>query len=216
MVYLFIGQDRPAKEARLKQIKEEHLGKELESFNLDIIYAKGLKLKELQEKFLNLPVNSRRRLIVIRDASELNEESREFIARYSCAPHKHLILVIDFERFDPRDNFLKELSANAQTLRFKETLVNDTFGLGRQIASGKTAPALGILTELLKAGERPERILGGLRYVWAKQNIPLAQSKLQMRLLLDCDIEIKKGRLKPAFALEKLVVNLCAFGQPEH
>jgi len=29
-------------------------------------------------------------------------------------------------------------------------------------------------------------------------------------------MEIKMGRLKPIFALEKLVVNLCALGKPFH
>jgi len=216
MVYIFIGQDNPAKELQLKKIRQVYLAKGLEHFNQDIIYAKDAKLKSIQEIFLNLPVNAKNRIIVIKDASALAKDCQEFIKRHLPAASSHIVLVMDFERFDRKDDFLNSVSQNAKILRFKEIPQEDTFSLFRQIESGQIAPALGILARLLKDGQRPERILGGLRYSWEKQNGMIAEKRRKLLALLECDIDIKKGRLKPAFALEKLVINLCAFTKPAH
>ncbi len=216
MVYIFIGQDNPAKELQLKKIRQVYLAKDLEQFNLDIIYAKDAKLKSIQEIFLGLPVNADKRMIVIKDAGNLSKDCREFIERYLPSASRHIVLVMDFEHFDRKDDFLSTVSRHAKILRFTEIPQEDTFGLLRQIESGQAASALSILTRLLKDGERPERILGGLRYSWEKQNGALAENKRRLLALLECDIDIKKGRLKPAFALEKLVIELCVFAKPAH
>ncbi len=63
---------------------------------------------------------------------------------------------------------------------------------------------------LLENGERPERILGGLRYAVEKTTYHPLESKKRLKFLLNCDTDIKTGRLKAEFALERLVVALCA------
>jgi len=55
--------------------------------------------------------------------------------------------------------------------------------------------------------------MGGLRYAWERGVHP-AEAKRRLRLLLECDIDIKAGRIKPEFALERLIVRLCAFRNP--
>ena len=89
MIYLFIGQDSPykdspfsSKDLQLKQIKEEFLPKEIEQFNLDTLYAETLELKDLQEKLLAMPVNSSKRIILIRNANELGRDSEDFILKW--------------------------------------------------------------------------------------------------------------------------------------
>ena len=211
MVYLLIGQDLQAKAAQLKKIKQEFLPKELQDFNFDTLYAKEVTLKDIQERFLAIPLKSAKRIIVIKDAHFLPEESRDFILAYSKKPHKQLVLVLDFEQYDYKDEFIKGVSAHAVLLRYQETVNPDTFTLNRQIDLRKTDIALRLLNQLLKNGEAPERILGGLRYAWEKQDIQTLAAKRKLKLLLNCDLEIKTGRLAPAFALEKLVVSLCGF-----
>jgi DNA polymerase III delta subunit len=66
-----------------------------------------------------------------------------------------------------------------------------------------------VLGQLLREGERPERILGGLRYSFEQGNLVPQQARKRLRLLLNCDIEIKTGRLKAGLALEKLILSLC-------
>ena len=210
-VYLLIGQDIAAKEIQLKKIKQEFLPPQLQDFNLDTLYAKEIILKDIQERFLSIPLKSAKRIIVIKDADSLNEESRNFLLSYSKKPHKQLVLILDFQHYDYKDEFIKGISAHASMLRFKEIVNPDTFVLNRQIELRKTDSALRILNQLFINGEAPERILGGLRYAWEKQGVAALGAKRKLKLLLNCDIEIKTGRLKPAFALEKLVVSLCGF-----
>ena len=211
MVYLLIGQDVLAKETQLTKIKQEFLPKALQDFNLDTLYAKEITLKDIQERILAIPLKSAGRVIVIKDAHSLSEESRDFILAYSKRPHKQLVLVLDFEHYDYKDEFIKGLAPHARSLRFKETVNPDAFALSRQIELRKTDLALRLLNQLLKNGEAPERILGGLRYAWEKQAMEGQDARRKLKLLLGCDIEIKTGRIPPAFALEKLVVSLCSF-----
>jgi hypothetical protein len=58
------------------------------------------------------------------------------------------------------------------------------------------------------------RILGGLGYTWERDVMAPLEAKRRLKLLLNCDVEIKTGRLKPNFALEKLVISLCGAAKP--
>ena len=209
MVYLLIGQDIQSKETQLKKIKQEFLSQELQDFNSDTLYAKEITLKDIQERLLAIPLKGAKRLIIIKDADSLNEESCDFLLAFFKKPQPRIVLVFDFARYDHKNKFIKEMSPGASVLRFKETVNPDAFVLNRQIELRKTDFALRILNQLLKNGEAPERILGGLRYSWEKQGIVAGDARRKLKLLLNCDIEIKTGRLKSAFALEKLVVSLC-------
>ncbi|MFA5350873.1 MAG: hypothetical protein WC357_06060 [Candidatus Omnitrophota bacterium] len=216
MVYLLIGQDPQARESQLRKIKQEFLPKELQDFNLDTLYAKELTLKIMQERFLAIPLKSAKRIIVIKDVDFLDEPSRDFLLSYAKKPNKQLVLVLTLEHYDYKDGFIKSISPFARIMRFKETVNPDTFSLNRQIELRKTDYALRLLNQLLRNGEAPERILGGLRYAWEKQGIQGQEARRKLKLLLGCDVEIKTGKLKPAFALEKLVVGLCGFVQTAH
>jgi len=217
MVYLFIGQDNLSKDSQINKIKQEFLVKKLQDFNYDVLHARELSLKGLQEKLLFLPVKSPRRLLLIRESEGLKEELKEFILGYAKKPSKQTLLVLDFcEPQRKSDYFLKQLSRYAKTYQFRQDFKVDTFSLSRQISLRKPDSALRILGQLIKDGERPERILGGLRYAWEKDYASPMEAKRKLKLLLACDIKIKTGRIKPEFALEKLILELCgpskAFG----
>lgn len=216
MVYLFIGTDSLSKDIQLKAIRKEFLKKETEQFNLDIVYAKELTLKDLQERLLYLPLKNSKRIVVIKDAQNLREDAREFILKYVKEPHKQIILVLDVDKRDKSEEFINHIYRYAKVYQFKETKQPDTFTLSRQIALKKPDSALRLLNQLLKAGERPERILGGLRYSLERDAAGDLTMKRRLRLLLNCDIDIKTGRLKPVFALERLVINLCGLRKPFH
>jgi len=151
-------------------------------------------------------------MVVIRDAGNLDEEILEFLSRrYLKNPAKQIILVLDWGRADKKDVFFRELSRQAKVIRFKEAAEENAFTLSDQIALKRPDAALRILHQLLITGERPERILGGLRYAWERDISHPEQTRKKLKSLLNCDIEIKTGRLKPAMALEKLVITLCSF-----
>lgn len=213
-VYLFIGQDNSSKDTRLNKLKEELLQPHTQHFNLDTLYARELTLKDLQEKLLSLPLGSKKRVIIIKDCQRLKEDVKEFIITYVKKPGAHVALVMDINKYSSRDKFIGEVSKYSEVCRFKEDPYVDTFALSRAIDARKPNFALGVLNQLLRNGEKPERILGGLRYSWENNRSSVSQARKKLALLLACDIDIKTGRLRPDFALEKLVVNLCCFTKP--
>ena len=208
-VYLLIGQDNIFKDAKLAKIKEDFLPKHLESFNSDTLFGRDLTLKNLQEKLLSLPVKTKKRLIIIKEAQALKDEVKNFLLSYCQKKISDLILVLDVSQKSRRDELVDGLLKVAQVFRCKETELPDAFVLWRQISLKRAPQALKILGELLKNGEKTERILGGLRYACLKDTCRPQDAKVRIKLLLNCDIDIKTGRLKADFALEKLVVSLC-------
>jgi len=223
MIYLFIGQDSSfrdsplsCKDIQFQQIKKEFLPKEVEQFNLDILYAEALKLKELQEKLSALPVKSSKRIIVIRNAQELPSDIEDFIQHWAKGERKDIVLLLDIAEQGKKEAFLRKIYKYAKIFRFKEPQAPNTFNLTRSIEQRKPDYALKLLEQLLKDGERPERILGGLRYTLENSPLNPLEIKRRVKMLLECDVEIKTGKAKPVFALEKLIVRLCALAQPFH
>jgi len=216
MVYLFTGSEVFEKDAKIREIRSANLAKDTEQFNFDILHAKNLLLKNLQEKLLCLPINSPKRIVVLKNAEDLKKEHKEFILNYIKKPYKNVIFILDMDEPDKRDDFFKEISRLAKVVPFKENPRLDAFTLNRSIQAGRPDYALKILNQLLEKGDRPELILGGLRYAWEKDAMLPQEAKKKLKLLLNCDIEIKTGRLRPVFALEKLVISLCSFSKPLH
>ena len=213
-VYLFIGQDSLSKDIRLKKLKEEVLSPHTQYFNLDVLYARELNLKDLQERLLSLPLRAKKRIVVIKDSQNLKEDIKEFIIKYVKNPQSKILLVLDINKYSYQDEFIKQISRYSEVCRFKEDPHLDTFVLSRAIDFKKSSYALWVLNQLLRNGEKPERILGGLRYSWENSSADTFQIRKKLTLLLGCDIDIKTGRLKSDFALERLVVNLCCLAKP--
>ncbi len=207
-LYLFVAQDNLSKDRIIAKIKEEYLPANVRDFNLDLLYAKDLTLKVLQEKLLCLPVQAGKRIIIIRNAQKLSSDIKKFISEYVRHPQPHILMVLDADESEPRDEFVKSIARYA-TSYIKEEPQLDTFSLLRQIELSRPGSSLKVLRQLLDKGERPERILGGLRYAWESRPFGSLDTRKKLRLLLLCDIDIKTGRLRPDFALEKLVINLC-------
>ncbi|MFA5363410.1 MAG: hypothetical protein WC335_09290 [Candidatus Omnitrophota bacterium] len=210
MIYLLTGQDNQAKDSKLNALKEEFLTGSTRDFNLDVLYARDIKLVHLQERLQSLPFKSLYRMVVIKEAGHLKDDIRGFLTGYLKDPYPQVILVLDMDRFDRKSEFTSVLSGQANVFRFQEEQVIDAFVLSRQVGFKRTAASLRMLNQLLKKGEKPEKILGGLRYMWQRDAAGPQDLKKKLKLLLTCDMEIKTGRLKPACALEKLIVTVCS------
>lgn len=213
-VYLLIGQDHSSKDTLLSRIKGQYLSKKLEAFNLDILFARDINLKGLQERLLLLPAGNGKRVVIVKEAQHLKDDAKKFLSSYCRKPLASVILVLEMAGKPAKDEFVNSISKFCRVFRSKEPLPADTFGLWRQIIQKRPDNALKMLFQLLKNGESPERILGGLRYSCFKDMLKPQDIRQRLQLLIDCDIDIKTGRLRPDFALEKLVVGLCGFAKP--
>jgi DNA polymerase III delta subunit len=212
MVYLLIGQDSISKDAALEKLKQQTIPGD-SPFNLDTLYGKDTSLKRLQELLLFFPFQANR-MVVVRNAHELKDEVKKFLVEFVKTPRERLVLVLDVERNIPKDAFLEGLKANCRTSYFREERQWTVFDLARAIEGHDCREALGILNKLLSEGEKPERLLGGLRASWQKRINSPRELERRLRLLLDCDLAIKTGRLKPALVLERLVIGLSAGRDP--
>jgi DNA polymerase III delta subunit len=213
-LYIFIGQDALLKDAKIRKLKEDFIPAHTQYFNLDILYAKDLTLKGLQEKLLSMPFQAKKRMVIIKEAQGLKNDIKGFIAGYARKPQAGTLLVLDMDRCLSNDEPMRQIARYSEVFRSKEEARPDTFALSRAIDSRKPGYALRLLNQLLKNGEKPERILGGLRYSWEHNCADITLAKKRLRALLGCDIEIKSGKLRPDFALEKLITGLCGFGKP--
>ena len=213
LIYLITGQDAPAKDKVINDIKSKFIASDTLSFNLDTVYAKDVVLCDLQEKLLYMAVAGGFRMIVIRQASHLKKDLRDFLENYVKAPNPSVILVLDMEEFDRKDKFSAVIAAHAVISQFRQEMPRSTFALADEIRAGRAAASLKLLHLLLKKGQKPELILGGLRSGLSRNAADIAYMRKLNKLLLDCDLAIKTSTLKPSFALERLVVNLCAFKQ---
>ena len=208
-LYLLAGQDSPLKAARLRELQQRFLPPELLDFNFERVYAHDLTLESLQEKLLCLPVKAKKRLLLINNAERLKAQLKSWLLEYLREPARHVILIMDVEEYEVRDEFLQQL-ARMTGQPLKRTLRPDTFLLSRQIDERQSAASLRTLRTLLDNGEAPERILGGLRYAFENRTgADASRTATRMKLLLACDSDIKTGRIHPEYALEKLVVGLC-------
>lgn len=214
MQYLLLGSDSLSKDEQLKSIKKQFLNPVQEQFNQDIFHGRDTALKSLQEAFMRLPAaGAGQRIIIIREILDLRLEAKDFILAYVQKPRAQITLVLEAAGC-AKEEFIGKLSRHCKVFRFKEIPEPDTFFLSRMISARRTDQALKVLSQLLKNGERPERILGGLRYTWEKESMSAQEARNRLKLLVKADLEIKTGRLKPVFALEKLVVGLCALVKP--
>ena len=211
MIYLFIGEDNFSKDTRIKRLKEECFSRQTEEFNLDILYGQDTNLKGLQERLLRLPFKAKKRLVVVRESQRLKEEIKKFLLSYAQKPFPHVVLILDSQRYNFKDEFTKRMSRTSRMLRFRESPEPDTFALSRAIESKRILQCLDILRQILERGGKPEQIMGGLRYVWDQDIRRPKETRKRLRLLLDCDIAIKTGRLKAQMALERLLTQLCCF-----
>lgn len=212
MVYLFIGEDETAKKKELEGIKKKYIPAAQQEFNYEIIYAREIDLRTLQEILLRLPSNCPKRVVVIKDALRLSPKIKEFLISYVRTPPSDTILILDSSGNEYKDSFLSKIMPYVKSLNFGERDLADTFKLCDELDRKRIVPALEVLHSLFSKGEKPEMILGGLRYRWERGYLSAQEKNRRLSLLLNCDIEIKRGKLVPEFALEKLCINLCCFG----
>lgn len=218
MLYLFTGEDEPAKQEKINSLKSELLKKGFEDFNYEAFYAQELNLPLLKEVLSRLPAESSQRIMVIKDAFRLQNELKDYFTAQIEKLPKDLTIILEAAVIPKEETaFFNKISKYGKVIPFKTKEKINAFGLVRAIERKDADSALNILLDLLRNGEKPERILGALRYGFVKSgssfiaqdSVKLKEKKEKVNLLLEADLNLKTGKVKPEFALETLVVKLC-------
>ncbi|MDD5347511.1 MAG: hypothetical protein PHT59_02735 [Candidatus Omnitrophica bacterium] len=213
-VYLFLGQDTLGPDgASLKNTAlarlQASLPKETRDLNIDTLYVQDreFSLKTLQEKLLNMPAAGDVRLVIVHGIEAAKADARAFLLSYVREPDAGILLVLDAPRPKPDDDFIEQLSDSCQVVRFRLDRQESAFALSNTIERRQAKASLEVLHRLLEQGEKPERIIGGLRSSLMRRCPDALSARKRLKVLLQADLDIKTGRLKPGFALEKMVLS---------
>lgn len=211
MTYLFIGRDLPKKDAKLNELKSK-LFKDPSAlaFDYDTLSAHKLDSDDLKKSLLTLPNLAAQRMVVIRQCEKFNEHNREIILEIISQGLKTLVLVLDFDEVDQRSSFFLKLKPLVQLVSFGAEKALNVFDMTRAISSRDTAGAIKMLHELMGNNTHPLQIMGGLVWFWSKERDRLGAVRFQkgLEILEAGDLNIKRSRLKPEHAVEKVVVEL--------
>jgi len=212
MHYLLLGEDSLAKDQKIAEIKKKYLPTEdALKFDYVILYAKKLEPSELKKTLIALPAISSKRLIVIRSINQFNTHNKDLILNFVQDKMSPAVLVMDTDEEMSTSSFLNKLMPFVKMSSFQKGTKSNVFDMTRKMASRNSKDALKILFHILSDGDHPLQIMGGLVWFWGKQKDRLSQDqyKAGLRFLKEADLNIKRSRLNPEYAMEVVVVKLC-------
>jgi DNA polymerase III delta subunit len=212
MIYLFLGEDTLAKDAKIAELKKNLFpSPEALSFDYELLDAHKLDPENLKKTLLTLPALVKKRLILIRNCHQLKTLHKDLIVRLMEKFLPYAVLILDSNEWEPNDDFLKNLK-NPRVVSFSSARKCNVFDMTKAMESRNETEALKILDQLLGLGLHPLQIMGGLVWWWSKSRVgmPLDRFEKGLVALQETDLNIKRSRLKPEYALEVLVVRLCS------
>jgi DNA polymerase III delta subunit len=210
MIYLLTGQDHAAKEQKIADLKTKALlSAEALSFDYQVLHGYHLDNEDLQKALMALPVASPARVVLLRQAEELNAKHKETILQAEKLYGKTLILIMEAEAMDEKSAWLQK-EKGIQKFSFKPQTRHNVFDLMREVSAGHQAKALELLDELLKSGDYPVQIVGGMVWSWrkARSQMPPARFTQGLVAFQQADLRIKRSQMRPEHALEMLIVKL--------
>ena len=211
MTFLLIGRDLQKKDTKLSELKSK-LFKEASAvtFNSDIVSAHKLDSDELTKTLKAIPHLAGQRLVVLRQCEKLSEHNRDIILEFVIQDSKTVVLVLDYDEIDMRSAFFTKLRPLVELIQFGQEKSLNVFDMTRAISSRDAAGALKMLQELMDGNTHPLQIMGGLVWYWSKEREHLSTERFQkgLAVLQEGDLNIKRSRLKPEHAVEKVVVEL--------
>ena len=211
MIYLFLGEDLSAKDARIAEIKNKLFknSEEALAFDLDNLDAKELGDNALKKAFLTLPVIAPHRLIVVRQIHKLKSADIQVLINFCKNPAKHCDVILESSENTLKGD-LKDLPMYAKGVVLGKPEGPNVFDMTRLITAHRSGDALKMLDGFYAENVHPLQIMGALVWYWGKEGKPLGRERFErgLKALEEADLNIKRSRLEPQYAVEKLVVEL--------
>jgi len=213
MIYLFLGEDAPAKDQKINEIRKKIFPSEdALSFDYEILHAHHLDSEVFKKTLVTLPAMAKERLVVLRQCHKLTPHNKELIKEFVTKPYSPTTMILDSDEWREEDALVKGLARYAKVCHFQQKEELNVFNLTRTIGTQRKVESLKILSNLLDRGEYPLQLMGGLVWFWKKSRdkMSAARFKQGLRALQEADLNIKRSRLRPEYALELLVIKLCS------
>jgi len=212
MIYLFLGEDREAKEQKIAEIKKKCLpSNDASKLDFESLHGSKIDPPELKKSLIALPAVSCKRLILIRTVEKLNTQNKKILLDFIQSENEHAVLILDSDEASPKNSFLSKISAVAKVMRFGSGMVKkNVFDMTSAMENRDSPRALKILANLMSGGDHPLQIMGGLVWFWGKSKNRLSADQFKKGLLVlqEADLNIKRSRLKPEYAVEMAVTKL--------
>jgi DNA polymerase III delta subunit len=211
MIYLFLGDDLPAKDAGIAEIKNKFFknSREALSFDFDDLDASQLGADTLKKALLTLPVIIPHRLIILRQVHKLKSAGLQVLINFCQKPAKHCDVILESTENTLKGD-LKDLLLLSKGVVMARPEGPNVFDMTKLITANRSNEALKMLDGFYRADVHPLQIMGALVWYWGKEGKLLGKEhfKRGLKALEEADLNIKRSRLNPQYAVEKLVVEL--------
>ncbi|MBF0570558.1 MAG: hypothetical protein HQL12_01680 [Candidatus Omnitrophica bacterium] len=211
MIYLFLGDDLPAKDARITEIKNKFFknSQEALAFDLDNLDGRALGEDALKQAFLTLPVIAPNRLIILRQIHKLKSADIQVLINFCQKPAKHCDVILESSENTLKGD-LKDIPLYAKSLVCSKPEGPNVFDMTRLITAHRSGDALKMLDGFYRDNVHPLQIMRALVWYWGKQGKLLGKEGFErgLKALEEADLNIKRSRLNPQHAVEKVVVEL--------
>jgi DNA polymerase III delta subunit len=211
MTYLFIGPDLLKKDVKISELKTKIFSDPAAlAFDYEVLHAHKLDGDTLKKSLLSLPHLASKRLVILRQGERLKERNLEIVLEFLNDQPKTTVLILDFDELDVKSALFNKLKPLTEVTFFGGSKVLNVFDMTRAIGSRNPAEALRIFYELLGNNTHPLQILGGVVWWWGKERERLSTARFKQGLMVleEADLNIKRSRLKPEYAIEKMIVEL--------
>ena len=211
MIYLFLGDDLPAKDAGIAEIKNKFFKNFQEALNFDFdnLDARELGTDTLKQAFLTLPVIAPHRLIILRQVHKLKSADIQVLINFCQKPAKHCDVILESTENMLKGD-LKDLTLLSKVVVMARPEGPNVFDMTKLITANRSNEALKMLDGFYREDVHPLQIMGALVWYWGKEGKLLGKERFErgLKALEEADLNIKRSRLNPQYAVEKLVVEL--------
>jgi len=211
MIYLFLGDDLPAKDIKITEIKNKLFknSQEALAFDFDNLDVKELGGDALKKAFLTLPVIAPHRLIVLRQIHKLKSADIQVLIDFCKKPAMHCDVILESSENILKGE-LKDLPLYAKGVVLGKPEGPNVFDMTKLITARQSGDALKMLDGFYRENVHPLQIMGALVWYWGKEGKALGKERFTrgLKALEEADLNIKRSRLDPQYAVEKLVVEL--------
>jgi DNA polymerase III delta subunit len=211
MIYLFLGEDRQAKDQKIAEIKSQCLSSDdARKLDAEVLYAEKLDPAVLKKALIALPAVAEKRYILIHTPEKLTPQNKDIILDYIQTGSSHAVVILDSDESAPKNNFFATVMAAAKVVRFGQKVKKNVFDVTRALDNCDLPEALKILDNLMEEGDNPLQILGGLVWFWGRTKGRTAADCFKKGLLVlqEADVNIKRSRVMPEHAVEIAVTKL--------
>lgn len=210
MIYLLLGEDLKAKDGRIAAIKAKAF-KDAQAINFDLesLDAGDLASDALKKALITLPVLSPKRLVIVRNIHKLKAADAAVLMQFLKDPAGPLDVVLESSEIILKGE-LKDAAALCATTVLSGPSPNKVFDMTKLMSAGHAKEALNMLNGFYRDGTHPLQIMGALVWYWGKEGRALDKGKFEqgLKALEAADLNIKRSRLNPEYAVEKLIVEL--------